>query len=122
MHDAGSSFRFKLSGSLVGEDVVELGQCWGTASSTLGSRPFLVDIDELSAVDEDGRELLRQWHRQGAHLLARSAPARLLAGPITWHFLPPVPPAHAPLPACLAFPSPALVSLALLSLLLPRTG
>ena len=28
LHDAASSFRFKLAGSLVGQDVAELGQCW----------------------------------------------------------------------------------------------
>jgi len=121
MHDAASSFRFKLAGSLVGEDVEELGQCWSTASSTLGSRPLLVDIDELSAVDDGGRELLRHWHGLGAHFLARSAPARLLAETITGSSLPPVESAHAPLPGRLSSRWTALVSTVLLSLLLPMT-
>ena len=119
MHDAASSFRFKLAGSLVGEDVAELGQCWSTASSALGSRPFLVDIDELCEVDEYGRELLRQWHEQGAHFLARSAAARLLAETITGSPVPAVTPAHAPLPGWLSFRGAVLVSTVLLSLLLP---
>src|SRR6266446_2021890 len=101
MHAAASSFRFKRAGSLVGDDVAELGQCWSTASSALGSRPFLVDIDDLSEVDEYGRELLRQWHEQGAHFLARSAAARLLAETITGSPVPAVTPAHAPLPGWL---------------------
>src|SRR2546425_6416045 len=62
LHDGASAFRFKLAGALTGNDVAELGQCWTTASSTLGSREFLVDIDEVRFVDEQGHELLRQWH------------------------------------------------------------
>src|SRR4051812_24285043 len=79
LHDSASSFRFKLSGALAGEDVEELRQCWNTASSTLGSRPFLVDIDGVVGVDEGGRGLLRQWHSQGAQIQAASTQGRLLA-------------------------------------------
>jgi hypothetical protein len=103
MHDGPSSFRFKLAGSLAGADVVELRQCWSAASSTLGSRAFVVDIDELSAVDEAGRELLRQWQEQGAQFLASSGPAR--GQPRGW----------------LSLRCAALVSAVLLSLLLPAT-
>src|SRR5260370_35180793 len=70
MHDAASSFRFKLAGSLVGDDVAELGQCWSTASSALGSRPFLVDIDELCEAKDYGRDLLAQGQQQAPHLLS----------------------------------------------------
>jgi hypothetical protein len=73
LHDTPSSFRFKLAGSLAGDDVVELEQCWNTASSTLGSRAFVVDSAGLTDVDEAGRELLSQWREQGAHVIERSA-------------------------------------------------
>ena len=103
MHDGASAFRFKLAGSLTGDDVVELGQCWRTASSTLGSRTFVVDIEDLTAVDEDGRELLRQWQEQGAHFIKRPEPA------------------PTPTRGWLSLRCAALVSAVLLSLFLPVT-
>jgi len=103
MHDGASVFRFKLAGSLAGEDVVELGQCWLAASSTLGGRTFVVDIEDLTTVDEDGHELLRQWRAQGAHFLERSEPARTASR--GW----------------LSLRCAALISAVLLSLLLPVT-
>ena len=83
LHDAASLFRFKLTGSLAAGDVTELRQCWNTASSTLGTRPFVVDIDGLQAADEDGRALLREWHAGGARIVAASANGTLLAQSIT---------------------------------------
>jgi len=92
MHDRASSFRFKLAGALAGDDVAEIEQCWVAASSTLGSRAFVVDITGLSAVDALGRELLSDWHRQGAGFIATSAQSRLLAESITGLVLPPASP------------------------------
>src|SRR5882724_12891157 len=88
IHDGAASFRFELLGTLAGKDVVELERCWKTASSTLGARAFLVDLDELRALDECGWELLCGWHEQGANLIAASARARLLVESITGHALP----------------------------------
>jgi len=117
LHDAASSFRFKLAGSLGGDDVTELRQCWSTASSTLGTRPFVVDIEGLQGVDEDGRGLLRQWHEEGARIVAASPRARHLAQSITGS----APAAVEPTPRCqgLSFRYAALVSAALLILMLP---
>src|SRR6266566_8963942 len=89
LHDTGSSFRFKLAGSLAGDDVTELRQCWTTASSTLGNRPFLVDIDGLEGLDEEGRRLLGQWHAEGARILAAAGKGRTLAQSITGNALAP---------------------------------
>jgi hypothetical protein len=75
LHDTPSSFRFKLAGPLAGDDVDELGQCWRTASSTLGSRAFVVDMVGVTGMDDAGRELLRQCGEQGAHFVARPAKA-----------------------------------------------
>jgi hypothetical protein len=120
LHDSPSSFRFKLAGSLAGEDVTELGQCWLTASSSLGSRAFVVEIEELTAVDEQGHGLLRQWHEQGARFLARSAQARTLAEKITGRSTPPPAPTRRP-PGGWSLQWAALASAVLLSLLLPVT-
>jgi hypothetical protein len=119
LHDSPSSFRFKLAGSLEGGEVAELDQCWITASSTLGSRAFVVDIEELTAVDEQGYILLRQWHEQGARFLARSAQPRVMAERITGTSTPA--PAPGPPRAWLSLRWAALASAVLLSLLLPVT-
>jgi hypothetical protein len=119
LHDAASSFRFKLAGSLAGADVAELRQCWNTASSTLGSRPFVVDIDGLRGADQDGRALLREWHAGGARIVAASARARLLAQSITGseaEWVKTVPSSHG-----LYLRYAAMVSTAALMLMLPVT-
>ena len=121
LHDGASSFRFKLSGSLVGESVEDLGQCWRTASSSLGGRAFLVDVEGLTAVDEEGRALLGQWHEQGAHFLARSAQPRMLVETITRRSMPPLAPVHGTPGGWLSLRCAVLISGALLSLLLPVT-
>jgi len=121
LHDTASSFRFKLSGSLAADDVAELGQCWLTASSALGSRTLIVDIEELTTVDEQGREFLRQLHEQGAHFIARSPQARILAEAITGRPMPTLALADRPPRGWLSLRWAALASAALLSLLLPVT-
>jgi len=121
LHDGASSFRLKLAGALAGEDVSELGQCWLTASSTLGNRAFVVDIEELTAVNEEGCELLRQWYQQGAHFLARSAQPRILAEKITGRSMPPLAPAQRRPRGWLSLSCAVLASAVLLSLLLPVT-
>ena len=72
IHDASSAFRFKLSGPLRGQDALELEQCWRTALSAIGGRDFVVDVSELTTVDDAGRELLDLWRRQGARFVAKS--------------------------------------------------
>jgi hypothetical protein len=96
MHDRASSFRFRLAGALAGDNVTELEQCWIAASSTLGNRAFVVDLSELNAVDSVGRELLSEWHRQGAEFIATSPHSRLLAESITGLVIPPASPDRAP--------------------------
>lgn len=118
LHDAASSFRFKLAGSLAGDDVAELRQCWTTASSTLGSRPFLVDIDGLEGVDEGGRQLLSEWHAEGARILAASGKGRMLAQSITGDALAPAEETRR-CEGLSVFRLAALASAALLLLLLP---
>ena len=72
IHDGSSMFRFKLSGPLAGQDALELEQCWRTALSVIGSKDFVVDVSELTTVDDAGRELLDLWRRHGAKFVAKS--------------------------------------------------
>jgi hypothetical protein len=78
IHDGPAAFRFKLVGALAGTSVADLEQCWLTASSTIKDRAFQVDIDDLTGVDETGRELLVRWRRNGAQFVAKSRRARLI--------------------------------------------
>lgn len=75
IHDSSSAFRFQLGGRLEGHDVTELEQCWRTARSAIGERNFMVDVSELTAADEAGRELLGRWRGLGAQFVDNSAPA-----------------------------------------------
>jgi hypothetical protein len=85
LHDGSSAFRFKLSGALVGRDVDEVEQCRRTAWSTIGERNFLVDVSDLTNVDDRGRALLGAWHRNGAQFIAKSAHSRSLVASIMGH-------------------------------------
>lgn len=120
MHDRASSFRFKLAGALAGEDVTELEQCWSAASSTVADRAFVVDLSELSAVDEPGRELLSRWHKHGAEFIATSVWSRSLVESITGY--PPVAsPNKASARACLPFRIAPVLFISLVTLMLPGT-
>src|SRR5215831_7771751 len=88
MHDRPAAFRFKLVGALAGAAAAELEQCWLTALSTMEGRAFVVDVGDLTAVDEAGRELLLRWRRHGAQFLATSERARSLGESILGYSIP----------------------------------
>jgi hypothetical protein len=85
LHDGSSALRFKLCGSLVAGDVTELEQCRLTAWSTIGGRNFLVDVSDLTSVDNAGRALLESWYRDGTQFIAKSAESRLFVESIMGH-------------------------------------
>ena len=87
IHDRPTAFRFKLVGALAGAAAAELEQCRLTALSTMDGRVFVVDIDDLTGVDEAGRELLLRWQSHGAQFRAKSERARSLAESILGHAL-----------------------------------
>lgn len=88
IHDGPTAFRFKLLGTLAGAAAEDLEQCRRTAFSTIKHRAFIVDIDDLTGVDETGRELMIRWRREGAQFLAKSSRARLLGESILGDPLP----------------------------------
>jgi hypothetical protein len=75
MHDGSAEFRFQLSRDLSGDAVRDVEQAWRTASSTIGDRRFVVDVTNLTGIDDEGRELIQKWHRIGALLVANSCEA-----------------------------------------------
>ena len=76
MHDSSAEFRFQLSGDLSGDGVRDVEQAWRTASSTIGQRRFVVDVTNLTGIDDEGRELIQKWHQIGASLVAKSCEAK----------------------------------------------
>ena len=85
LHDGSSALRFKLCGALTAGDVTELEQCRLTAWSTIGDRNFLVDVSDLTSVDEAGRALLEAWYQDGTQFIAKSAESRLFVESIMGH-------------------------------------
>ena len=79
MHDGPGAFRFELAGRLNQKGARRLDQDWRTASSVIGDRRLLVDMTFVTQVDEQGRELITRWHRDGARLIANSKASRALA-------------------------------------------
>jgi hypothetical protein len=61
--------RLELAGRLGGPWVIETENVWRSAPCS--GKEIEVDIREVTAVDDSGRELLAAMHRAGARLLAR---------------------------------------------------
>ena len=70
-YNEANATRFVLEGKLVGPWVKELERCWRAAIST-GSRgsalPILVDLTEVSFIDDGGKQLVAQMRQSGAKL------------------------------------------------------
>ena len=62
---------FRLEGRLTGLWVEELKNCW--QQSAAAAQPVtMVVLDEVTFIDEAGKELLADMHRQGVELTAYS--------------------------------------------------
>lgn len=59
---------FELEGKLAGPWVEELRECWRKAA--VSDRPVRVMLCAVTFVDEEGKRLLAEMHRQGADLVA----------------------------------------------------
>jgi outer membrane protein TolC len=70
LHDSSKATTLKLEGKLAGPWVRELEECWLTAVSASGGRPMIMDLTEVSFIDEEGRELLARMHARGVEMLA----------------------------------------------------
>jgi hypothetical protein len=71
-----SATRLFLEGKLSGPCVDELDKCWQEKSS--GEPSLLVDLTNISFVDEHGKELLARMHKRGARLFSTSLMTRCL--------------------------------------------
>lgn len=68
--DAGRAI-FRLEGRLIGPWVEELKTCW-QKSDAAGEQIKVVLLDEVTFIDEAGKKLLADMHRQGTELTACS--------------------------------------------------
>jgi len=70
-----SATRLFLEGKLSGPCVAELDKCW---HETFGEVTLLVDLTNISFVDEHGRQLLARMHAKGTKLFSTSLMTRCL--------------------------------------------
>ncbi len=68
--------RLFLEGKLSGPCVDELDKCWQTCPAS--EMVLLVDLTNVSFVDEHGKELLARMHNQGIKLFSRSVMTKCL--------------------------------------------
>jgi hypothetical protein len=79
IHDSVPTLRFQLIGDLRAANVRELNGSWETARTTLNNRRFLLDVNQLYSVDDDGRAWLIKMKESGAEFL----PAKYMDSPQT---------------------------------------
>ena len=70
VHDTTKQVTLKLEGSLTGSWVMELEDCWRTASSNPAARLLCLDLTEVDSVDSAGTYLLALLHNRGVQLIA----------------------------------------------------
>lgn len=64
------STTLQLEGRLVGPWVGELERSWTSAMSGRADRSLLVDLSAVTFVDEQGKDLLKRLHSNGAQFTA----------------------------------------------------
>jgi hypothetical protein len=69
-HNA-DALTFKLAGALAGDWAIEFERCWRNATSTSEASCSMIDLTEVTFVDETGKELLSMLMKEGAELVAR---------------------------------------------------
>lgn len=70
VHETPQQVKLKLEGSLTGSWVMELEDCWRTASSNPAARLLCLDLTEVDSVDSAGTYLLALLHNRGVQLIA----------------------------------------------------
>ncbi len=71
-----SATRLFLEGKLTGRAVEELDKCWQTCPN--GEVAVLVDLTNVSFVDDHGKELLVRMHNRGIKLFSTSLMTKCL--------------------------------------------
>ena len=72
---------FELEGKLAGPWVQELEGCWQRA--VIADQPVRVMLKAVTFIDDAGRGLLAEMHRQGAELVAEGCMTKAIVEEIT---------------------------------------
>ena len=83
LHDSPDALRFQLEGKLVGPWVSELEQSWRTASSVQADKKLIVDLKDVTFIDDSGKELLRRFCESGAEFIACEPLTRAIVEQVT---------------------------------------
>lgn len=83
LHDTPEMLRFQLEGRLVGAWVQEFEQCWRTAVSIRGGRRVVVDLRDVTFIDDPGKDLLQRLGAQNVEFIARDAFTKAIVDDIT---------------------------------------
>ena len=67
--ETAGEMRWTLHGRLVAPWVRELRKSWNAANHTREGRTYLVDLNEVTLIDESGEKLLRTMARAGVRLI-----------------------------------------------------
>jgi len=88
IHDGIGVYRLQLLGQLSESDVGELSSCWETARTILGGRRLVLDVREVTSIDDTGKKWLAQMMQDGAGCLPESFLKDAIAGGIQPHLQP----------------------------------
>lgn len=80
IHDSTGACRLQLLGQLTEAEIPELAGCWRTAKTILGARKLILDLQQLEATDEAGKQWLAGMLSEGAVCLPDSYLRDGLAG------------------------------------------
>jgi len=80
--DAGQ-LTLKVEGRLAGPWVCEMERCWRTARRNYPSGRFLVDLTDVTYIDQAGQYLLQLMHGDGASFVATGLMTQSIVNQIT---------------------------------------
>jgi hypothetical protein len=83
VHEDGTLCRLELAGRLWGPWVAETEKAWHSALSS-HTKQIEIDMKDVTAVDDKGRELLTSMHQAGAHLVAQGVEMTLVSALSAW--------------------------------------
>ena len=75
--------RWTLCGQLTGPWVAELRACWDHGRRTAGDTHSVVDLSDVTFIDEKGEELLSEMRSQGAEFVAAGVETKHLLRNLT---------------------------------------
>lgn len=82
VHHTPEALRFQLEGRLVGAWVTEFEKCWLSAASASRARHAVVDLRDVTFIDDAGKTLLRCLGEKHVDFIARDTLTRAIVDEI----------------------------------------